>query len=120
MIDHIESSINHCYRCAIACERCISAAQLSSEQESMYDCLRLAAQCAALCRLTAQCVSEDSKAAVALYPICAAACRACAVECEKYSLLSCSYCAQICRQSAAAFEAAAAQAAYLADDSPQV
>ncbi|QHM70771.1 four-helix bundle copper-binding protein [Mixta intestinalis] len=106
MIDYIESSIKHCYRCAIACERCISAAQLSSEQEAMYDCLRLAAQCAALCRLTAQLVIDDRKAAVALYPICAAACRACALECDKHAQLSCSYCAQICRQSATVFDAA--------------
>jgi hypothetical protein len=96
--------IERCYRCAEACEYCIKACLETPTLEEMHECLRLAAQCAALCRLSTRYIALNKEPGSLFCQICADACRACAAECDKHRLSACHYCAALCRQCAAVFD----------------
>lgn len=104
MINHMNYYIESCYRCATACDNCISACLETPAQEEMHECLRLAAQCAALCRLSAQYIAINKESAAQFCKICADLCRACAAECGKHALVACRHCADVCGQCAAVFD----------------
>lgn len=97
-----------CYACAAACDNCAASCLQEENLEMMRGCIRLDMQCAAICRLAAQFIAQQSDSAVALCQLCAELCQQCADECGQHQHDHCQHCAQACQRCAAACRSMAA------------
>ena len=84
--------------CAAQCTHCYDACQLEKEID-MSNCKMNDADCADICRLTAQILERKSDNAAVFLKACEEMCLRCATECEKYSHLEyCKKCGEACRK----------------------
>ena len=91
-----KKTIEACLKSAALCNHCAASCLQESDTKMMVNCIQLDMECAALCYATAQLLSFGSKNAKDLAKICAAACEACAAECEKHENVHCKECAAAC------------------------
>lgn len=96
--------------CVLACELCITASieHVSHGMSDMLNCLRLARECAALCRATNVLAAAGSSRLSALAAVCADCCDACAAQCRSHAEHepACGACADACTACAEACRAA--------------
>lgn len=96
--------------CVLACERCITASieHAGHGMSDMLNCLRLARECAALCRATGVLAAAGSSRLSALAAVCADCCDACAAQCRAHAdhEPACGACADACTACAEACRAA--------------
>lgn len=104
-----------CADCAAACTICADACLHEPEIGPLAQCIRLAQDCADICRTTGLLVSRPGHADAPTLQLqlraCIQACQACADECERHArameMEHCRICAEACRRCAAACEAMA-------------
>jgi hypothetical protein len=91
------------YRCAQACTSCADACLAEPRVAELRQCIRTNLDCATICAATGEAGSRRAGANEAilrqLVELCAAACRACAEECEQHAEMHehCRLCAEACR-----------------------
>lgn len=95
--EKFQSCINASYECAAVCDHCATACLSEPDPASMAKCIRLAIDCADLCRLNAGFLARDSSELARISGFCAEICEACAAECEKFDHSHCQECAKACR-----------------------
>lgn len=103
----LSACIEECFACASACTTCADACLGESMVAELATCIRLDMDCADVCeatgRVMARHAGHDLALTRALLEACAAACRACAEECERHgSMEHCRLCAEACRSCEAA------------------
>ena len=96
-----QACIDECYTCATACDFCATSCLDEAHAQDMKQCIKLAMDCAALCRLAAGYMARDSDMASLICNICAQVCDSCSEECSHHQMAHCQQCAQACRQCAA-------------------
>lgn len=79
-------------------EECKSTAILSKTLPNMKHCIDLCLRCAEECEFLISVCLSNSISNPEYYDKCSEACADCANECEKYDLLQCKRCAEICRK----------------------
>lgn len=103
-IDLIAACVAACFECAQACTTCADACLNEKSVADLTDCIRSDQDCADMCEATGRLLSrhtgENANLALAFLDTCAAACRACAEECEKHAKMHdhCRVCAEACRR----------------------
>lgn len=96
--------------CAHACTTCADACLEADDPGPLRKCIRLNQDCAGICFLVGQLISrpgpQDSHLLQAQLDACAAACKACAEECEAHGdrMAHCRICAEACHACARACE----------------
>ena len=96
--------IEECYTCAQACTSCADACLAEEMVDQLKQCIRLNLDCADICAATGSMASRrtgsNERILRHVVEVCAAACRACAEECEKHAQLHehCRICAEACRR----------------------
>lgn len=82
--------IDRCVACASACAACTAACGASGLSDTFRTCELVSADCADICRATAQVASRysggETRALAALLRACTLACADCAAECQKHAL----------------------------------
>jgi hypothetical protein len=101
--------IDACNDCAAACEHCATACGHEKDAQMNAKCVELDRYCADMCRMAAAFLARADEHTLEFVKkfvgLCAEACTACAVECEKHTHLDhCKECATACRQCAAECE----------------
>jgi len=103
-VDTLAGCIAACYDCAQACTACADACLAEADVASLRRCIALNLVCADVCVATGAVASRlterDTPVLVAQLRACAAACRACAQECERHGhhMEHCRVCATACRE----------------------
>lgn len=92
-------------RCAAACIQCASACIAEHHVAAMEKCIRLDADCAAICRLLSDALARDSEFAIDYAELCARLCVLCADECSRHAAAHCKACSDACRACADACRA---------------
>ena len=69
-INHADC-IEACNRCAAYCDFCAASCLQEENTKMMAECIRLDMQCAAICRLAAEYMAQDSRFAAQLCSLCA-------------------------------------------------
>ncbi len=96
--------------CALACEACITASlrHVEGGMTDMLACIRLARECAVLCRAVASLATAGSSRLHELAQICAACCDDCSAQCRSHAAHepACAACADACAACADACRAA--------------
>lgn len=96
--DYYQECIDTCYACAVTCDVCASRCLDEPDVKVLARCIRLDADCAAVCRTAAMFMARGSEFARQVCALCAGVCNACADECEKHKLMEhCKKCAAACR-----------------------
>lgn len=98
--ERIAICIEACNECAEACEYCGDACLDEDHVDDLVECVRLNRDCADLCRMVAAFLARGSTLSVPLAAAAAAACDACADECDAHELEHCRACAEACRDCA--------------------
>jgi hypothetical protein len=70
------------------------------EPQAFASCVKVALDCAAICRLVGELIARDSRFAREMYLVCARVCDATAAECEKQAAGHCQVCVEICKNCA--------------------
>lgn len=87
--------------CADICSTGADACLSEPDPTALRKCVRLNLDCADVCTVTARVISgagaRDRRTLEALLEACAAACRACADECDRHDHEHCRICAEACR-----------------------
>jgi len=89
--------------CTATCTACADACLQEENPAEMRDCIRKNLDCADVCAVTGRLISrpgrQDPATLRAQLDACAAACRACAEECDKHAskMEHCRVCAESCR-----------------------
>ena len=89
--------------CAAVCTACADACLEEDDPAALRACIRTDLDCADLCAVTARLISrpgtQDGDTLRGQLDACAAACRACAAECDRHagSMEHCRVCAEACR-----------------------
>ncbi|CAN5908066.1 four-helix bundle copper-binding protein [soil metagenome] len=91
--------IEACVVCLVACEACSAACLAEQNVAMMVECIRLDRDCADACSNALRAMARSGPIADELCRACAAACDACATECERHAAHSehCRLCAEACR-----------------------
>jgi hypothetical protein len=91
--------IEACAVCLIACEMCSDACLGEDDVTMMVTCIRLDRDCAEACAAALRVMAHNGRLAPELCRAGAAACDACATECEKHAsrMDHCRICAEACR-----------------------
>jgi hypothetical protein len=104
-----DACVEACRACSEACEHCESACLREHDVTKMAALVKLALDCAELCRLTTVMLQRRSRFAIELCRICTVACEACARECRRHAQPycracgdACHRCAEVCREMATA------------------
>lgn len=98
--------IHHLAMCSLICTSCADACLAEPMVEKLTRCIQLNLDCADVCAATARVLVRQTEAEgplrQELLRACAAACRACAVECGRHADMHthCKICAEHCRQCA--------------------
>jgi hypothetical protein len=90
--------IEACNECAALCEHCATECLSSGHAIERSACIRLARDCADICRLAAAWMERGSSFARQVWEFCSAVCQACEIECAKHDELHCQACAEACRR----------------------
>lgn len=101
-MENFQECITALDRCAAACDICASACLGEGHIAEMEKCIRLDADCAALCRFTSAALARQSQSAQEFCQLCARVCDACAEECGRHSASHCQACSDACRACAEA------------------
>lgn len=101
----LQSYINACNECAIACDECVANARCETNVHAMEDCIALASDCAEICRLAVNYLARKRPTGSAICKACVDVCERCQAECDKYQMAYCAACAEACRKCAAACRA---------------
>src|SRR5262245_51440963 len=98
-MSHLENRacIEACVRCAQECHHCADACLGEADVARLAECIRLDRDCPATCWMAAAFMSRGSRFQDELCRLCADACDACSVECEKHEHEHCRRCAEACR-----------------------
>lgn len=89
--------------CAAVCTTCADACLEEDDPAAMRQCIRLNLDCADVCAVTGRILArpgrQDPDTLRSQLEACAAACRACATECDKHGerMRHCRICAEACR-----------------------
>ncbi|ASC66202.1 four-helix bundle copper-binding protein [Achromobacter denitrificans] len=102
-----ETCIRECYTCAQACDQCFAACLTEEDATKMARCVKLDADCSAVCRLAAAYMARSSEFARQICDLCAEVCEECGQECAKFQSSHCQHCASICNDCAQACRAMA-------------
>ena len=100
--------IEACFDCAQMCMACADACLGEPDVQTLIHCIRLNLDCDDVCDLTGRLLSRqtepDWNVLRAQLQACVAACRACAIECERHAAHHehCQLCARACRRCEAA------------------
>ena len=97
--------------CALSCDTCVTASlgHVSRGMSAMLDCIRLARDCAVLCRAVSALATSGNERLAALAAVCAAQCDACAAQGQSHAqhepacaacAPSSAACAEACRAAA--------------------
>jgi hypothetical protein len=96
--DYYQECINALFSCAETCDVCASKCLDEENVKNLTKCIRLDADCAQMCRMTASFMSRGSQFSRQLAGLCENVCNACADECEKHKQMEhCKKCAEACR-----------------------
>jgi hypothetical protein len=112
--DEAYALIRAAAECAHTCTACADACLEEDDPRALRKCIRLNLDCAGICFLTSQLIArpgrQDRNLLRAQLAACAAACRACADECEAHgeAIAHCRVCAEACRECAEACDRMAA------------
>jgi hypothetical protein len=96
--------IEACFDCAQACAECADACLSDPAVADLTECIRSDLDCADMCEATGRLLSRftgnDTNLTRAFLDTCAAACRACAEECERHASTHahCAACVEACRR----------------------
>jgi len=96
--------IDACLSCAQSCTSCADACLSEEHVGELRRCIRLNADCADVCALTAAVLSRqtspDPMLVRAVVQTCATACAACGAECEQHAQMHehCAVCARACHE----------------------
>jgi hypothetical protein len=96
--------IEECLDCGASCTACADASVSESDVQEMIRVIRLCADCADACDATGRIVARQTAPnlglTVTMIEACAAACLACADECERHAAHHehCRVCAEVCRR----------------------
>jgi hypothetical protein len=96
--------IEACFDCAQSCTACADACLAEEDVEAVVRCIRRCQDCSDVCGVTGRVLSRQTEpepgVVRALVEACAAACGACAEECEAHAGHHdhCAVCAQACRR----------------------
>jgi hypothetical protein len=102
--DALLRCIDECVDCAASCTACADACLAESDLPELIRCIRLNLDCADACDATGRIVTRqttpDLRLIAAIIEACAAACLACAEECELHASHHehCRVCAAVCRR----------------------
>jgi hypothetical protein len=100
MSDSMLACITACQACVNACERCVSECLEEDHVQTMTKCIRLARDCADVCRLAIGLMGRDSAYAKQICALCSDVSEACSVECARHKEEQCRQCAEACRRCA--------------------
>jgi hypothetical protein len=101
--DALLPCIDECLDCAASCTSCADADLAENDVRKLVRCIRLCLDCADACDATGRIVTRqtepDLRLIRAILEACAAACLACAEECERHAPHHehCRVCAGVCR-----------------------
>ena len=98
--EQYQKSIEACMDCASACNHCAASCLEEKEVQSLTKCIRLDLECAVICQVTAELMSQGSRYTGEICELCATICNACAEECEKHAdrdTTHCKECAETCK-----------------------
>ena len=96
--------IEACFHCAGICHSCADACLSEDMVKELAACIRLDLDCADVCFATGTLLlrrtGSNEEVMRRMLDTCAAACRACAEECERHAdhHMHCKHCAQACRE----------------------
>lgn len=99
----LAACLDACAGCELSCVSCADACLNEKNVDMLRRCIRLDLDCADVCgttaRLLARLTSADATLLRGQLEICAQACAACAVECERHAQHHehCRICAEACR-----------------------
>ncbi len=98
----MESCINACLECMVACEMCSDACLHEKDVRQLTECIRLDRDCATACATAVQVMSRGGPVAHEVCRMSAEACERCAAECERHAdhHEHCRLCAEACRRCA--------------------
>lgn len=102
--DALLRCINECLDCAASCTGCADADLAESDVRTLARCIRLCLDCADACDVAGRVVTRQTEPDLgllrAVVEACAAACVACAEECEWHAAHHehCRICAEVCRR----------------------
>ncbi len=92
--------------CTLTCTTCADACLEEPDPAAMRRCIRMCLDCAEICSVTGRLIArpgpQDQDVLRAQLEACAAACRACADECDSHDDEHCRICAEACRACAEA------------------
>lgn len=94
--------VDACFDCATTCTTCADACLSEDMVADLRHCIRTNLDCADICDATGRVISRQTQPDVSLLQTqlqaCAAACKACGNECEKYAQMHehCRVCAEAC------------------------
>lgn len=96
-----QKAIELCYECAESCDADANDDLEEKDLKKMVHCIKLDADCAEICIMTARYMSRDSVLSEAACAMCAEVCDACAEECERHKNMEhCMKTASVCRAAA--------------------
>jgi uncharacterized protein DUF326 len=96
--------VDECFDCAATCTSCADACLAEQELQELVRCIRRNLDCADACAATGRILTRqtapDTGVLRAAIEACAAACRACADECDRHAEHHehCRVCAGVCRR----------------------
>lgn len=99
----LEVCITACLDCAIVCTACADACLAEEQREGLIRCIRLDADCADICEVTARVLSRQTEVerrmVEGLLSACTQACALCADECAVHAarMDHCRICEEACR-----------------------
>ncbi|MFT3839800.1 MAG: four-helix bundle copper-binding protein [Myxococcaceae bacterium] len=102
-MSELDVCINACLECAMVCTACADACLAEEQREELIRCIRLDADCADLCGVTARVLSRqteiDRRVVEGLLSACTQACALCADECARHAehMEHCRVCEEACR-----------------------
>lgn len=88
--------INALTECAAACWHCAASCLEEEDVKMLTQCIKLDADCAQICMLTASFAARNSAHTQHIAEECAEICDACASECEKHASKM-DHCRELCR-----------------------
>ena len=102
--DALVRCIDECFSCAATCTSCADACLGEDMVQELVRCIRLNLDCADVCDVTGRVLARQTafepQLARHMLETCAAACRACADECDRHAdhHEHCRVCAEACRR----------------------
>ncbi len=105
--EDVKTCIDACHKCAESCDHCTVSCLNEKDIEAMRQCIKLNLDAAAIARLAASYMANDSLFIKDMCGLCAKVCQACSRECARHAVAYCQECAAACRECAQACKSVA-------------